>query len=83
MRIPLLLRPGRRTLRWLCIGAPLLVAVWLLGSLLLVYKLTHRPHAPFAEPIPAITWGKFEEHQIRTSDGQTLGAVATWLSREP
>jgi pimeloyl-ACP methyl ester carboxylesterase len=40
--------------------------------------LTRRPHAPFPEPAPIVAWGTLEEHRLRTSDGETLGA---WFHR--
>jgi alpha-beta hydrolase superfamily lysophospholipase len=60
------------------LGTLLLVAVWLLGSLLVVYRLTHRPHALFAEPAPTVSWATIEEHRLQTSDGESIGA---WLVR--
>jgi pimeloyl-ACP methyl ester carboxylesterase len=80
MRYLWFVRPTRRRLRWLGMGALLLVVLWLLISLLFVYSLTRRPHAPFAEPAPTVSWGTFEEHRLRTSDGETLGA---WLLHGP
>jgi uncharacterized protein len=71
-------RPTRRRLRWLGIVAVLLPVLWLLVSLLFVHILTRRPHSQFAEPAPTVVWGSFEEHQLQTSDGETLGA---WLQR--
>jgi pimeloyl-ACP methyl ester carboxylesterase len=73
-----LFRPTRRRLRWLGISTLLLLALWLLGSLLVVYVLTRRPHALFAEHSPTVTWGVLEEHRLRTSDGESLGA---WFQR--
>jgi pimeloyl-ACP methyl ester carboxylesterase len=73
-----LIRPTRRKLRWLALGAVLLICVWLLVSLLFVYRLTRRPRAWFAEPAPTVAWARLEEHQLHTSDGETLGA---WFHR--
>jgi dipeptidyl aminopeptidase/acylaminoacyl peptidase len=73
-------RPTRRRLWQLGICALLLAALWLLSSLVVVYVLTRRPHARFAEPAPALAWGTFEERRLKTSDGETLGA---WLQRGP
>jgi dipeptidyl aminopeptidase/acylaminoacyl peptidase len=80
MKLLSIFRPTRRRLRWLGICTLLLSALWLLGSLIFVYVLTRRPHAPFAEPAPAIAWGSLEEYRLHTSDGETLGA---WLYRGP
>jgi len=78
MNYPRLLRPTRRLVRWLGIGLLLLPVLWLLASLTFVHVLTRRPHARFAEPAPAVAWGALEEHQLATSDGETLGA---WFHR--
>ena len=72
--------PKRRWQRRLMIGVILLPVLWLLSSLIVAYALTRRPHAWFAEPAPTVTWGKLEEHQLTTSDGETLGA---WFLRGP
>jgi pimeloyl-ACP methyl ester carboxylesterase len=50
----------------------------LLSSFIIAYVLTRRPHARFAEPALAVKWGPLEEHQLQTSDGETLGA---WFYR--
>jgi pimeloyl-ACP methyl ester carboxylesterase len=73
-----LFRPTRRRLWLLGTWVLLVVALWLLVSLILVYALTRRPHARFAEPAPVVAWGTLEEHQLRTDDGETLGA---WFHR--
>jgi pimeloyl-ACP methyl ester carboxylesterase len=70
--------PTRRRLRLLGVCALLLPTLWLLLSLIFVYVLTRRPHARFPEPAPVVAWGTLEEHRLRTSDGETLGA---WLHR--
>jgi pimeloyl-ACP methyl ester carboxylesterase len=57
-----------------------LLVLWLGLSLLVVYVLTRRPHARFAEPAPMVTWGILEAHQLHTRDGETLGA---WFYRGP
>jgi pimeloyl-ACP methyl ester carboxylesterase len=54
------------------------VAVWLVVSWAFAYRLTHRPRPWFAEPAPAVAWGKFEAHRLTSRDGQELGA---WLIR--
>jgi pimeloyl-ACP methyl ester carboxylesterase len=53
-----------------------LLVLWLAASFAVAYRLTRRHRPPFPEPIPAVSWAKFEPHQLRTSDGQELGA---WL----
>jgi alpha-beta hydrolase superfamily lysophospholipase len=73
-----LFRPTRRGLRLLGIWTLLLSTLWLLVSLIIAYTLTRRPHARFSEPAPVVAWGTLEEHRLRTSDGETLGA---WLCR--
>ena len=69
-------RPSRRLLRSALFGAGIAVVVWLAASLGIAYQLTRRPLRPFAEPVPAVSWGEIEAHRIRTRDGQELGA---WL----
>ncbi len=68
------LRPFRLTRRRLAALAVLLPLGWFVASLLFVYVLTRRPHARFAQPAPAVSWGTLEEHRLRTRDGETLGA---------
>lgn len=74
-----LLRPSHRLRR---LGAVVLLVpiLWLFASFIFAYTLTRRPHAPFAEPAPAVSWGTLEEHRLTASDGETLGA---WLHRGP
>jgi alpha-beta hydrolase superfamily lysophospholipase len=48
--------------------------LWLLGSALVAYWLTRRPHAVFAEPAPRIDWGVIESLRLATADGEELGA---------
>jgi alpha-beta hydrolase superfamily lysophospholipase len=66
-------RLGRRAIR----TGIALALVWLIASLGVAYRLTHRPRPLFPEPAPRVTWGLLESHRIRTSDGQELGA---WYS---
>lgn len=69
--------PTRRTCRWLkrCLLILLAaVALWLVASYAVAYKLTRRPHAQAAEPIPSITWATIHPHRIATDDGIELGA---------
>src|SRR5271155_2730602 len=54
------------------------LALWLTVSWVVAYRLTRRPHPWFAEPAPAVSWGEFEAHRLRTRDGHELGA---WLVR--
>jgi alpha-beta hydrolase superfamily lysophospholipase len=63
----------RRALRGLIVLA-VLVAVWLLISAAVAYRLTRR-HGPGAEELaPSVAWGKLESHRLKTDDGQELGA---------
>src|SRR4051794_32371131 len=66
----------RLTLGLACAG--LLLASWLLASLAVAHRLTRRDRPPFPEPVPAVTWGKFESVRLKTRDGLDLGA---WLVR--
>ena len=63
----------RRAVIVLAIG----LLVWLFGSLTVAYRLTHRPLPRFEERVPSIAWGLLEDHRIKTSDGEQLGA---WYS---
>jgi len=63
-------RRARRSL--LALGC--LLAVWLILSWAVAYRLTHRRHRPFAEPVPAVAWGAFESHRFSTADGHEIGA---------
>jgi pimeloyl-ACP methyl ester carboxylesterase len=53
------------------------LALWLLSSGLVAWKLTRRS-APYAEPPPAVAWGKIESYRLKTSDHEEIGA---WLVR--
>jgi uncharacterized protein len=67
--------------RWLRRGAIALLIVlvfWLAASLAVAYRLTHRPRPRFEERAPHVAWGQLEEHRIKTSDGEELGA---WFSQ--
>jgi alpha-beta hydrolase superfamily lysophospholipase len=68
---------GPRLRRWLkrtATAAVVLVLIWLAVSFGVAYKLTRRPHAPFAEPPPSVAWATIEPVRLRTSDGLELGA---------
>ena len=54
------------------------LALWLVVSWAVAYRLTRRPHPRFDEPPPSAAWGEFEPHTIKTRDGHELGA---WLVR--
>jgi alpha-beta hydrolase superfamily lysophospholipase len=63
----------RRLVRFgLALGCVALV--WLLSSLTVAYRLTHRPRERFKEPAPKVPWARLEEHRVTTSDGEELGA---------
>ncbi len=51
-----------------------LVAIWLIASWAVAYKLTQRRHRPFEEPTPVVAWARFEGQRLRTSDGHEIGA---------
>ena len=65
---------SRRGLQRGAIVMGTVLLVWLLVSLTVAYRLTHRPRPRFEEPAPRIAWGKLENHRIKTSDGEELGA---------
>jgi uncharacterized protein len=50
--------------------------LWLIASVAVAYRLTHRPHPRFEELAPNVSWGRgpLEEHRIKTNDGEDLGA---------
>lgn len=66
-------RSGKRAKRLAC-WALLAVALWLLASLGVAYRLTRRPTARFDEPAPAVAWGKARAFRLPTADGEELGA---------
>lgn len=66
--------PRARRLRRRLIVLASLVPAWLLVSLLVAHRLTHRAHPRADEPAPRVSWAKFEPVRIATSDGHDLGA---------
>ena len=70
----------RRRLVHLAVFLAGLVALWLLSSFLVAYRLTRRPKPPFAEPIPAGESWHIEEQRLRTCDGEEIGA---WFVQGP
>ncbi len=54
----------------------LALAVWLVVSWAVAYRLTRRPHPRFEEPTPVANWGGFKPFRLKTRDGHNLGA---WL----
>ena len=66
----------RRSFKLWLLPLGVFLALWLVVSVAVVYRLTRRPQPPFAEPVPAADWGKVEPHRLTTSDGQEIGA---WL----
>ncbi len=63
-----------RWLKRLAITAVALLIAWLVVSAAVAYKLTRRPRAPFAEPVPTVSWAAVEPLRLRTSDGVDVGA---------
>ena len=63
-----------RRLRQACLVLFLVFTVWLVASWFCVYRLTRRARPPFAEPAPAVNWGRIEPLRLPTADGQELGA---------
>ena len=63
----------RRVRRWL-IFSTALVPLWLLVSLIVAHRLTHRARARFDEPTPRVAWASFESHRLATVDGHEVGA---------
>jgi uncharacterized protein len=56
------------------IAFALAIALWLLSSYAVAYRLTRRLHAIHPEPAPSITWGRIESFRLTTSDGEEIGA---------
>jgi hypothetical protein len=56
------------------IAVGLAIALWLLSSYAVAYRLTRRLHAIHPEPTPSITWGTIEPLRLATSDGEEIGA---------
>src|SRR5215218_3519906 len=48
-------------------------ALWLASSGVVTWRLSRRA-PPFAEPAPAVAWGRIEDHRLKTRDGQDIGA---------
>jgi alpha-beta hydrolase superfamily lysophospholipase len=48
-------------------------ALWLASSAFVTWRLTRRTPL-FPEPAPTVAWGRIEDHRLRTSDGQDIGA---------
>ena len=68
---------SRRLIRGMRITI-IVLALWLIVSWAVAYRLTRRPHPWFAEPVPSVAWGEVEAHRLRSRDGHELGA---WLVR--
>jgi alpha-beta hydrolase superfamily lysophospholipase len=51
-----------------------LLLFWFASSLGVAYWFTRRARPAFAEPTPAISWARIQEHRLTTSDGQEIGA---------
>ncbi len=64
----------RRWLKRSLVTASVLVVAWLAVSAVVAYKLTRRPHAPFAEPAPAVSWATIEPLRLRACDDVEIGA---------
>ena len=54
------------------------ILFWLSASGVMAWKLTHRRKPPFPEHLPQVDWAEFEQHRLRTVDGESVGA---WLVR--
>jgi alpha-beta hydrolase superfamily lysophospholipase len=71
-RVPGLLR--RRAVRRLIVAWAVLCAAWLLISMAVAYRLTHRLEARIDETAPSLAWGRLESRRIATRDGEEIGA---------
>jgi alpha-beta hydrolase superfamily lysophospholipase len=64
----------RRGIRHGALALAILVCCWLLISWYVVYHLTRRARAPFAEPAPEVSWGTLEAMRLKAADGEEIGA---------
>lgn len=72
-----MLRPllfTRRRFKQLAALASVGVLAWLCCALVVGYYLTRRPKPVFAQPAPVVSWAKWEDVRLTTSDGLKLGA---------
>jgi alpha-beta hydrolase superfamily lysophospholipase len=65
---------SRQRVRRGAIALGIVLLVWLIASLAVAYRLTHRRRPRFEEPAPHVAWGQMEDRRIKTSDGEDLGA---------
>src|SRR3982751_6648161 len=61
-------------LKRLALSAAALLALWLLSCYAVAYQLTRRAAPRSVEVVPELTWGKVEPVQLRTVDGEEIGA---------
>ncbi len=74
MRLGALSSPSRvRIVRW-ALFAVVMLAIWLVASAAVAYRLTTRRRPRFEEPSPRVAWGQVEGHRIKTRDGEEIGA---------
>jgi uncharacterized protein len=66
-------RKWRVRTRLLVALAIVMPALWLASSGVVTWRLSRRT-PPFAEPAPAVAWGRIEDHRLKTRDGQDIGA---------
>lgn len=59
--------------RWF-LAVVVALALWLVVSWVVAYRLTHRRRPPFAEPLPAASSTTYESLRLTTRDGLGLGA---------
>ncbi len=64
----------RRRLRKAVLFCLALILFWFASSLGVAYRFTRRARPMFAEPAPAVSWARIQEHRLTTSDGQEIGA---------
>jgi alpha-beta hydrolase superfamily lysophospholipase len=57
-----------------------LIALWLLSSFAVAYRLTRRPAPLFAEPAPTVKGWRIESPRLRTEDDQDIGC---WFVEGP
>lgn len=64
--------------KWPAIVVLVGLLVWLGSSALVAWKFTRRAGTLSSEPLPQVPWADLEEHRLKTSDGEDIGA---WLVR--
>jgi alpha-beta hydrolase superfamily lysophospholipase len=65
---------SRRWIRRWASAVVTILVIWLLVSSAVAFRLTRRPRPRFEEPAPRVAWGPLENHRIKSSDSEEIGA---------